>query len=743
MPFFLAAFGLLRHILFWGAGLALWLTPRPWRRWWAVFAAPAGVLLQSAVVWVGAFANLPGTNSYARWSELLPVVLLAAVLVRKRRQGLGCAQVWGGWRSLGGVWLAMAIALGAMILPMALSLPELTTSSLGSCDAADYAAGARVLQEFARSERGGFIGETEVVRVQSVDNFYDFWLRLNHFTPSAVVALNGSVFGLAPHELIGVATAVFLALSLPVVFWLARAGLRYRPAVSGSIAALYGISPITLYAVYHVATAQLLAAMAIALLTWAGVALWRQGAGWRRGMAMGGLLAVAYGLILGSYNFILIVCLVPSVAFAGGQALWKNDWRRLLRWTVLMLAPLVFVGIFFLDRVLGLVERFILFGQSDFGWRIPMLTPEGWLGMVAGPGLDGFSNSVLRWALGGGAIALLGFALMFGAKKRGRGTFLVFCLTVPIFIGYFFLLIRGARQGTNASYDAYKLFAVFYPGILAAACYWMTLLPTPRVVLRWVVLVFAALVVGFNARAAYHFMVRMKKPVFNVSRDLAQVQKIEAMPAVQSVNVLLTELWSRLWANAFLLRKPEYFSINTYEGRLSSELKGQWDLIGGIISLELPARSDTIEVSPGFTLVNTQSPSFVRVWFGNGWYDDEHQPNGPARWRWTRGDATLIFDNPQKYPVKATCRIRVRSMVDRDLQVWVNGRQSYAAKAGTELQWVSFPALTMPPGNTVIELRSSQPPVRPGPNDQRLLGLGVYGIKIRVSPDDGKTGRLE
>ena len=46
--------------------------------------------------------------------------------------------------------------------------------------------------EFAKYDREGFLGLTEVVRVASVDNFFDYWLRLNHFTPSALIALNGS-----------------------------------------------------------------------------------------------------------------------------------------------------------------------------------------------------------------------------------------------------------------------------------------------------------------------------------------------------------------------------------------------------------------------------------------------------------------------------------------------------------------------------------------------------------------------
>ena len=65
------------------------------------------------------------------------------------------------------------------------------------------------------------------------------------------------------------------ALSVPVVYWTARAVMGYRHGAGLWIAALYGFSPITWYAVYHVATGQLLAAPAIALITWAGVALWR------------------------------------------------------------------------------------------------------------------------------------------------------------------------------------------------------------------------------------------------------------------------------------------------------------------------------------------------------------------------------------------------------------------------------------------------------------------------------------
>ena len=221
MIHFIVAFALLLHVWFWGAGVAMLAVPRQWRRFWPVLVIPAGLALQSAVVWAGAQAGLRGTLAYAWWSELIPSGLLA-VAIRAR----GMRSVMTDVNRFGAVWAAVGGCLVLLVLPVAIASKGLTTISLGSCDAADYAAGARVLTEFARTDREGFLGLTEVVRVQSVDNFFDYWLRLNHFTPSALMALNGAVLDCAPHELATLMAAVLLAGALPVVFWISRAVIR-------------------------------------------------------------------------------------------------------------------------------------------------------------------------------------------------------------------------------------------------------------------------------------------------------------------------------------------------------------------------------------------------------------------------------------------------------------------------------------------------------------------------------------
>lgn len=733
MAFFLVAFGLLLHVLFWGAGLAVLLTPPRWRNCWPVFCAPAGLALQSAAVWAGAYSGLAGTNVYGRGSEVIPVILLAVALGRH-----GVARLRAGGSRFGVLGLLMAVCLCVLVQPMSRASRSLTTTSLGSNDAADYAAGGRVLQEFSRSERGGFLGLTEVVQVASVDNFYDFWLRLNHFTPSALIALNGAIMGLATYQITGLLTAVLLVLSLPAVFWMARAVLRYSPRVSLWIAAIYGLSPVTWYAVAHVAMGQLLAAPAIAFITWAGVALWRGRLSWRRGWRMSGLLFMAYWLVLGSYNFIILVCLVPALAYAGGNTLLTGGWKRLGQWLVLMLAPLAACSGVFLERVLGLVERFRLFRQYDFGWRIPALSPEGWLGVVRGTEF-GPVAPWLRLALSVVLLGLLSIALVRDARFRPRAAYRAISLMFPVLVGYGYLEVRGAVLATNASYDAYKLFAVFYPGLLGGFCYWTTLLRSRSRMQRGAVVVVIALVTLVNLSAAHGFALRMKAPPWTVGRDLVQLQQIESMPDVASVNVRMPDMWSRLWANALLLRKPQYFYWHTYEGRRDTFLRGEWDLNGGLIQTFLPGAA-TVRVNGQFTLLNVHSPYFLRPRNGDGWYDLERDPQTGQHWRWTQANATIYLETPQKHPLHTTWHFRqVHSLVERDLQVWVGGKRVRTMRVGTGFTDLSVPDIVVPPGGTTLELRTGTPLVTPA-DDARPLGVQIFGIEVEVRADVRPVG---
>jgi hypothetical protein len=732
MVFYFTAFGLLVHVLLWGIGPALTITPRRWLAFWPVFAVLYGVALQSAVVWAGAHTTWAGTDDYGRWSELLPIAWL----------GLGLRRLPAGrrtrfFRDLAKFWplaLVMIAALSCLIYPSALASPTLTTSSLGSCDAADYAAGARVLKEFSRLDRSGFMGLSEVVRIASVDNFFDYWIRLNHFTPSAVVALNGAVFGLQPYQVVGLSGGIFLLAGVPIVFWLARAGFRYGRIASLFVAALYAFSPLTWYAFSHVALSQLLAGPAITLLTWCGMMLWRGRLNGRAALAWTGALATAYWLLLGSYNFIIVVCLVPAIAYAGGLALWQGQIPRFFKWLALILAPLVPVGLLSAQRVLGLVERFRLLRQIDFGWRIPALTPEGWLGIVADTSLTPVS-SPLRWIAVALAVGGAGFAFSRGLRWGKRNVYLAAAWSLPILIGYTYLVIRGEILNTNASYDAYKLLSVFYPGLLCAICYWISLDGTEGRWHRLIVVAAGTAVLGLNIQGGQRFIKRLKSPPLMVGTSLAHLQLLERDPEISGINMLVSEPWSRLWANSFLLRKPQYFLEHTYEARKNTALRGEWDLLGGVLTIQIDAAGSAEKssaVERPYSLLDRKSPAYLRVEFGQGWYGEERTPRKGRRWRWTKGSAALQIENPHPYPLTAALRCVLQSPRPRDLQLTLAGRVLRTAQVGDQPSEITVSEMVLPPGRTVLELNTSVPAFVPAAGDPRALAFMVHSVAVEV-----------
>jgi len=727
---YVVAFGVLLHVLFWGAGLAALVMPQPWRPFWPILAAPAGLALQSLAVWVGAQAGLPGTQAYAWPAELIPLLLLVAGL--RRRADFG-------WREISrfaGVGLIMAACLATMVRPLTRAASGLTTVSLGNCDAADYAAGARVLQEFARHDRTGFLGLTEVVRVMSVDNFFDFWLKLNHFTPSALIALNGTIFHCAPYELTGLATMAFFAAALPVVFWIARALLRYGTPLSLVITGVFGLSPVMLYAVDQVAIGQLLALPALALLAWAGTALWR-GPFTVPGLGrFAGVLAVAYALILGSYNFIAVVCVLPAMTLVGLAVVRTNRWREAALWLLGMLLPLVGVGVIFWERVSGLVERFQLFRAFDFGWKIPGFSPDGWLGALAGPSLAPI-GAPWHLLLALGVILALAEALLRGAQRGDRRVVLVLSFTLPILFGYAVLLWRGARLGTNASYDAYKLFAVFYGLLLPCFCYWVTLGRKASTRLRLGLWLLALGLLAGNVRAAYRFSQAEAVPPLVVDRDLLDIRKLETMIGIDSVNLRLPDMWSRLWANAFLLHKAQYFPTHTYEGRRNTPLHGQWDLNGGGVEIALPDGGSQ-RLDGEYSLVNVGSPYYIRAELAGGWYDPERLPRTTVHWRWSGPGAKLRLENPQSRPLQAVLHFDARSLAEGGVTVWPTGLPLAGlpptAKIGRDRAVVNLPAITIPPGTSEWDVRTD-PPAVTAPGDTRTLGLAVYGLQVEILRD--------
>ena len=401
------------------------------------------------------------------------------------------------------------------------------------------------------------------------------------------------------------------------------------------------------------------------------------------------------------------------------------------------MAPLLACAVVFNGRVLGLAERFSLLQTYDFGWRIPVLTAEGWLGMVQGPGLDAWEFLGLRWALSAVVVGLLAWAFIRAGQQRHRNAWPALAVSLPVLAGYWFLQVRGAQLGTNASYDAYKLFAVFYPLLLPAFFWWVTLRRSRRLHEWMFVVGIGVFVIGLNLVACGMFVWKLSRPPLIVEGELRQLRKIEAMPDVKSVNLIFAEsdMWSRLWANAFLLRKEQFFLTDTYEARWRTPLRGEWDLEGALVAVELPGEARR-QITPRFALVDTRHPAFVRGQLREGWHAEEFEPRGGERWRWTKAEARIEIENPHPHPLTLEFTLEGWSPVERAITLRREGGDNSVpspAKVREQREKISLPAIVVPPGKSTLLLQCSPPPAAV-PGDARLLGIAVFRLHVTPRP---------
>lgn len=717
MLYYLTAGGLILHTFFWGYGLAFLSLPRKWSRWGWCFVPGFGFALQSAAVWAGAHTSFAGTNSYAWGTESIPALLLIfSVWRRKPRLS----------RSVGWVAVAM-IAIGCFFLaPMARPGAGLTSSSLGNCDQADYAAGARVFQEFSRDDRGGFMGQSEVTKVRSADYFFDFWVRLNHFTPSALIAHNASIFGVESFRLVSVTAAAVAILNLPIVFFLARLAVGMRGLWLFGFVVLYGVSPLNAYAIYHGQLGQLYAVQGIAMLTVAVLGAGRFAFEQKRAWAFLPLALAAFWLLAGSYNFILLVCLAPGAAWLLIRFWRPADWLRIARVIAVVATALGLCAALFWGRFDGLIERFSLFHQYDFGWAVPLFSPESLLGMFKDSRLNGWTLPV-RTLLSIFAVVLWVGGLLSLMRRQRIAVVGAVALFVPILAGWS-VLAWESRVRVNASYDAYKLVSVFFPGVLASFVCWLSAARDRGFKFKCLAGLALACSVWASLSRDEHFRRQIANPPLRVNRNVAELALLEKDPRFSSLNMLVDDYWTRLWANAFLLRKTQYFSIHTYEGRLNTALKGEWNLSDSLLRPIPVDPADFIQFNVRFFLVRANAPGLLRVSYLDGWYGEEH--SGPRRWHWSNGRGRILVENPTGGPVRVQLRLLVQSFLARNLAVQVGDRLFPMQSLDGSNQVVEFEDFVLPPGQTILALTSDA--VSPGTDDERLLSFALYGLELRA-----------
>jgi hypothetical protein len=308
-----------------------------------------------------------------------------------------------------------------------------------------------------------------------------------------------------------------------------------------------------------------------------------------------------------------------------------------------------------------------------------------------------------------------------------------FSLSVPALLGYTYLMIQAARLGTNASYDAYKLFCVFFPGILASLGLVTLLVVRGRGLARIAALALCAGVALASLRLCLLFIAQNSKPALVVDRALIELRRVDAMKEIGSLNLRVDAFWDRLWANSFLLHHEQYFATHTYEARLNTPMSGDWDLLGNFFTLSLPRPGDSKPVNKLFSLVNTRSPHYLKGELGQGWHQMER--DAVTRWCWSRGDASIMLENPHSTPLLMSVRFDLLASSERNIKLLLNEELLGSTQVGTARGLIATKEFRLPPGRHFLRLTSTQSAQKPQAYDSRALGFCLYGVQVDLRED--------
>ncbi len=265
---------------------------------------------------------------------------------------------------------------------------------------------------------------------------------------------------------------------------------------------------------------------------------------------------------------------------------------------------------------------------------------------------------------------------------------------------------------------------MFYPGLLAGLVCWLV------VIGRRLGGVLLTLVLAANLWIAADFRRVMSAPPLRVDRRLAALGQLESDPRITSFNVTIEDFWSRLWANAFLLRKPQYFATHTYEARLNTTLKGDWNLSDSQLRTAPLADADILRVNEVFHVVRVAAPGRLQTGWVDGWHASEK--NGPDRWRWSGGAGRILVTNPAAQPVPARLTVKVQVLAPGRVELRIEEHSLGVRDLDGSVQELVFEHLLFQPGNTVMTL-TGPAGARAG-GDERLLSFALHDFELRAVP---------
>lgn len=118
--------------------------------------------------------------------------------------------------------------------------------------------------------------------------------------------------------------------------------------------------------------------------------------------------------------------------------------------------------------------------------------------------------------------------------------------------------------------------------------------------------------------------------------------------------------------------------------------------------------------------------------YGLGWNPPEPESRGA---RWTRGEASFSYFNPQQKPLVIRIRMGASAVGPRYMRFLLNGDEIARERVDESPRSLQFDAIRLRPGVNRFDLVPDEPSIRQGRERNRLRNLKIADLKIELPPD--------
>src|SRR5208282_3971194 len=388
-----------------GLPLALVLLPRELRQ----RALPAAPVFGYAYIVFVAYhiyrANIGGTNLYAPYLLVPPIVALVVLLWRRR---LPLATLCD--RDTAAMLGLAVLSFLAVSLLSLLAHGRAVALVLSNLDIAEYASDARYMQEFARDTKIGFMGQSGLLMFEGEA----YW-----FGPAMIAAVMSSLTHSEPFRLQSLAISVIACQGAPFVYAIARDSLTLNRTTALALGLLYAINPVFAYTVWQGYGAQTISVALMLVVFYLVTRAQSEPA--EPGVQARYLPAIVL-LLCGmfvTYHFMVGIVVALLACYFLVFAVAERSLKRLLTGMMLVVAALALTAVLNPLRLLAALETVSAVKGAEAGWFIPWLSPDVQLGFGAAVKLVG--NGFAIDGSWGVALAILLTLAMTAHLVRQRG----------------------------------------------------------------------------------------------------------------------------------------------------------------------------------------------------------------------------------------------------------------------------------------------------------------------------------